>query len=135
MKQLGAKEVLLEFENEEKRVLLQEARDFLFKKFSAICLDSITQRGSSYLVWIKVKKVLVHAWNPGFFPVVSMRFGNLVCMDIDTVKKRRLDEARLLVSSPIPIINDQVMDVKRGEDIFRIFIEKDIIVPACISNK
>lgn len=94
LKLLGARDVLLEFENrEEMLITLSEASsvlDIFFEWYSACTKVTV---GVSFLVWVRVLKVPLGAWNTNFFENIGNTLGKFVCVDGITSRKERLDFA------------------------------------------
>src|ERR1044072_8649800 len=73
---MGATEVLLEFESEEEmEQTVREAKDFLEEKFLMIKQCSKQSVAANHLIWIRIRKVPLHAWTPEFFMGIATTFG------------------------------------------------------------
>lgn len=79
---LGARDVLLEFESTaDMMFILSEAESLLDEMFEWIKPCSIFMTGKCFLVWLRVWKVPLGAWNTNIFTGVAGMFGNFVCID------------------------------------------------------
>ncbi|XVF88724.1 hypothetical protein PTKIN_Ptkin19aG0073700 [Pterospermum kingtungense] len=58
--------------------------------------DSWRQRKSN--VWVILKGVPLQLWNANFFESLANRWGSFICLDENTLHRRKLDEARILVN-------------------------------------
>ncbi|KAL8511629.1 hypothetical protein ACS0TY_018148 [Phlomoides rotata] len=52
------------------------------------------------IIWTNWFGVPMHAWNPIFFNLVSSKFGKLFRIDENTLQKRKLQMARILIRTP-----------------------------------
>lgn len=127
VKLLGAREVLLEFDSKDEREFyLTEAATALCEIFELVQPSSCFMTAKSFLVWIRVWKVPLGAWNFRFFSALGNLLGKYVCMDTITASKQRMDFARVLVETSYPLIAQQYMDCNVEGTVCRVLLEKEV---------
>lgn len=69
--------------------------------------------------------VPMYAWNPKFFNLVATRFGEVMKIDEETLNKRNLQSARILISTSFQEISRMVNKVMVDNKIFTIRIKEE----------
>jgi len=78
------------------------------------------------VVWLLVHGVPLHVWDEPLFKKVGSLFGKFLNFDDDTISRRRLDVARIQVSSKRKgVINDQLNLKVVGVDFCLWVVEED----------
>ncbi|XP_057432667.1 uncharacterized protein LOC130725458 [Lotus japonicus] len=127
LKVMGARDVLLEFEsNTEMQATLSEAKAVLDEIFEWFGPCSKLLVGKSQLVWVRVWRVPVGAWNHSFFVAIGNTLGHFVCVDGITARKERLDFGRLLVITANPLIEQHIVVAKIDGECCEVMVEKEM---------
>ncbi|XP_057445503.1 uncharacterized protein LOC130737693 [Lotus japonicus] len=123
---MGAREVILEFPSRaEMEETLQESSDFLSQMFQVLKPCSARSVARNHLIWLRLYGVPVVAWCYEFFQALASVFGNLVCLDGATSSWSRLDVARILVESTVPVVREGVIMVRLDDELVPVTVVKE----------
>ncbi|KAL8466932.1 hypothetical protein ACS0TY_035855 [Phlomoides rotata] len=95
-----------------------------------IWFDSIKQWSedvidNNRIIWTNWFGVPMHAWNPNFFNLVSCQFGKLIRIDEDTLQRRRLQMARILIRTPYHELPRTLIAVAIDGKIFHLRVREE----------
>lgn len=104
---------------------LKKERDWMGKKFELFTPADKFSVPTRHLVWLKLTKVPLGAWNEDFFATIASFLGTFICVDEITRTHGRYDLARVLISSSVPFIQQQVFKVKIDDEVKEIIVQMD----------
>ncbi|GKV11964.1 hypothetical protein SLEP1_g23173 [Rubroshorea leprosula] len=100
LRAMGGKLVLLDGDDKDDlKDLMESAADWLKQWFDDIRPWTPNRVASERFVWLKVSGVPLHAWGPNFFNTIATLWGRFISLDESTSLKKRLDVARVLIST------------------------------------
>jgi hypothetical protein len=76
-------------------------------------------------VWIQVYGIPLHIWGENFFKQVGAKFGSFLDFDEPTASMRRLDVARLKISTDVWEVLDTVIKVEVEESSFNVWVVEE----------
>jgi len=79
---------------------LTEAKEFWLEKLTFIKSCSRKDVARNMLVWLKIWKVPLMAWETRFFHQVGNLFGTTVCVAKETTERKCLQYGKVLVTTP-----------------------------------
>ncbi|KAL8497316.1 hypothetical protein ACS0TY_020847 [Phlomoides rotata] len=94
--------------------------------FDSIRLWSEDVIDNNRIIWTNWFGVPMHAWNPNFFNLVSCKFGKILRIDEDTLHRRKLQMARILIRTPYHEIPRTPIEVEIDGKIFQIRVREEI---------
>lgn len=95
---MGGDLVLLQVEEGEDFVeFVKDEIDMFERWFNDLSVWALEHVTKERYVWIRCQGILIHAWGEDFLRTIVSSVGRYVCVDFPTVKKQRLDVARILV--------------------------------------
>ncbi|KAL4386551.1 hypothetical protein GQ457_09G024140 [Hibiscus cannabinus] len=90
--------VILRFEEIEQVEIFWDLKDsFLKTWFCDIDMIESFMKSKKLQVWVCIEGMPLEAWNDSNFVSIANLWGNVIRLDTDTIEKRRLDVARVLV--------------------------------------
>ncbi|GKV19323.1 hypothetical protein SLEP1_g29603 [Rubroshorea leprosula] len=124
---MGGNLVLISGEDsEELKHLVEEGRDWLSQWFTDVRPWSPTEVATERFTWLRCQGVPLQIWKSCFFQSIACLFGKFVSIDGSTIKKSRLDVAKILILTPIQENIHRKISVKVGNDIFQIRISEEV---------
>lgn len=113
-------------ENMDIRSTLEDEAESLAKWFAVIePWDAKTVSRERFL-WLKMQGVPAHVWEEACFKTLANLVGTFIKLDSYTIKKTRLDTARILISTTTPETIIRNVKVKIGDDIYTIRMSEDL---------
>jgi hypothetical protein len=76
-------------------------------------------------VWINVYGIPLHVWDEPLFKKIGSLFGTFIDFDEDTIERRRLDVARIKVSTKRRGLVDEVLNIKVMGVVFRLWVVEE----------
>jgi hypothetical protein len=129
---MGGKKVFIQpLEDEDLRDLIKDAEEFFNHWFIKIKDWNPKETSTDRTIWLRLYGVPVHAWRENFFKKVLEFTGEVIVLDEDTCKKRRLDYARVLIRTSVPSLINQVEKVKIDNDFFVVRMLEEVNVNFC----
>ncbi|XP_057434558.1 uncharacterized protein LOC130727443 [Lotus japonicus] len=127
VKALGAKEVVLEFENRDEMLsFLLKGVECLADKCECISEASMLAKPTRHFIWVTLRNVPIAAWHTRFFSSIAGLFGIFVCLDKETESHSRYDRARMLIVSSLPSFQSRSINIKIDEEVVAVALEMDI---------
>ncbi|KAK3200244.1 hypothetical protein Dsin_023659 [Dipteronia sinensis] len=122
---MGGRSILWNFESALDRDRFVRNRFFWDDSFVSMKNWSDSLQNFSSPVWINVSGVPLRLWNVNFFHKIGNLLGELLFIEKDTLLRKRLDRARLLIALPGNRRCPQCIRVAKGRSSWPISIEKD----------
>ncbi|GKV05101.1 hypothetical protein SLEP1_g17145 [Rubroshorea leprosula] len=124
---MGGRLVLLSsVDHEELKDLVDNGKDWLAQWFSDVRPWKPTEVAFERFTWLRCQGVPVHIWRSSFFETVAHLFEKFISLDDSTIKKKRLDLAKILILTPVQENIQRVLRVKVGRIIFQIHVNEEI---------
>ncbi|GKV38004.1 hypothetical protein SLEP1_g45962 [Rubroshorea leprosula] len=118
---MGGRLVLLEGnEYEDLKELVENGKDWLGNWFEEIKPWSPNMVARERFAWIRCLGLPPHAWKTDFFQSLGNLWGTFVSVDDSTSKKKRLDVARFLLSTPVTESISKSLSIKVNGIIFTV---------------
>lgn len=123
---MGGDLVLIQSASGEKTVdAIAKQQDWSLKWFESVQQWSESDVHSRRTIWTQWYGVSLHAWNEKFFRMVSTKIGTFVRADNDTISRRKIQMARILVKTSYPEIPRIPLKVAVDGRIFSIRIKEE----------
>ncbi|GKU96282.1 hypothetical protein SLEP1_g9530 [Rubroshorea leprosula] len=123
---MGGKLVLLDCEDkEELKDLVELEANWLEQWFEEVRPWTPDMVSKERFVWMRCQEVPLNAWEPDFFAAMGCAWGNFICLDDSTSKRKRFDIARFLISTPIMNTISVMRQVKVNGIIYNIKFTKE----------
>ncbi|GKV30582.1 hypothetical protein SLEP1_g39382 [Rubroshorea leprosula] len=124
---MGSNMVLITCEDsDELKNLVETRRDWLAQWFTDIKPWNPELVAAERFTWLRCQGVPLHIWKSSFFEIVANLFGKFISLDNSTIKKSRLDVAKILVMTPSQANIQRVIKVKARESTFHIRISEEL---------
>ncbi|GKV47547.1 hypothetical protein SLEP1_g54442 [Rubroshorea leprosula] len=118
---MGGRLVLIEGnEYEDLKELVENGKDWLGNWFEEIKPWSPNMVARERFAWIRCLGLPPHAWKTDFFQSLGNLWGTFVSVDDSTSKKKRLDVARFLLSTPVTESISKSLSIKVNGIIFTV---------------
>ncbi|GKV01045.1 hypothetical protein SLEP1_g13643 [Rubroshorea leprosula] len=123
---MGSNMVLITCEDsEELKNLVETGRDWPAQWFTDTKPWNPELVAAERFTWLRCQGVPLHIWKSSFFETVANLFGKFISLDNSTIKKSRLDVAKILVMTPSQANIQRVIKVKARESTFQIRISEE----------
>lgn len=77
------------------------------------------------LIWTQWYGVPMHAWKPNFFKLILLKYGSLIKIDDDTMKRKNIHRARILIRTPLPEISKTPFNISVDDKVISIRIKEE----------
>ncbi|GKU89866.1 hypothetical protein SLEP1_g3943 [Rubroshorea leprosula] len=124
---MGGNLVLISSEDEEElKYLVREGRDWLSQWFTDIRPWTPEEVAAERFTWLRCQGVPLHIWKSNFFETVACMFGKFVSLDGSTIKKSRLDVAKVLILTPLQENINKTLKIKVKNRFFQVRISEEV---------
>ncbi|GKV05161.1 hypothetical protein SLEP1_g17203 [Rubroshorea leprosula] len=121
---MGGNLVLLSSGNkEELKHLVDEGREWLAQWFTDVRPWTPEEVATERFTWLRCQGVPLHIWKSNFFETVACMFGQFVSLDGSTIKKSKLDVAKILILTPLQENIKKVLKIQVKNKLFHIRIK------------
>ncbi|GKV51184.1 hypothetical protein SLEP1_g57855 [Rubroshorea leprosula] len=111
---------------EELKHLVEQGKDWLAQWFSNVRPWKPNEVAMERFTWLRCQGVPLHIWKSSFFETVACLCGKFISLDDSTIKKKRLDVAKILILTSVQENIQKVLRVKVGEKIFQIRVSEEV---------
>jgi len=101
----------------------QEWWDTLFCKVSKWSSNLVA---SKRFIWLKVYRIPMHVWDEPLFKRLGSLFGTFVDFDEATISRKRLDFARILVSTERKRLVDEMVNISVMGAVYSLWVVKEL---------
>ncbi|GKV24206.1 hypothetical protein SLEP1_g33844 [Rubroshorea leprosula] len=124
---MGSNLVLLSSgDTEELKHLVTEGRDWLAQWFTEVKPWSPEVVATERFTWLRCQGVPIQIWKSNFFETIACMFGKFISLDGSTIKKSRLDVAKILILTPQQENITKVLKIKVRNQFFSIRISEEV---------
>ncbi|KAL8498658.1 hypothetical protein ACS0TY_021845 [Phlomoides rotata] len=109
----------------EEQIIESKDLELISKWFEYLEPWSVRDAHNVRLVWTQWFGVPMHAWNPNFFKLVSLKFGKMLRIDDNTISKKNVQMARVLIKTPYSEISRDPFPVMVDDRKFFIRIKEE----------
>ncbi|GLT87535.1 hypothetical protein SLE2022_056140 [Rubroshorea leprosula] len=126
---MGGNLVLLPSGDEEElKHLVVEGHEWLAQWFTDVRPWTPEEVATERFTWLRCQGVPLHIWKSNFFEIVACMFRKFVSLDGSTIKKSRLDVAKILIMTPLQENINNVLKIKVKNKLFHIRISEEVEV-------
>lgn len=93
---------------------MRDAGGNLSDKLESIRPATLLDKPTRHFQWVLMKNIPLGAWSEKFFRQTAAHFGTFVCQDDQTDARARFDMARILITTPIPMVGSRIITMKMG---------------------
>ncbi|GKV31322.1 hypothetical protein SLEP1_g40020 [Rubroshorea leprosula] len=120
---------------EELKHLAEHGREWLAQWFLEVRPWTPKEVAAEHFKWLRCQGVPLHIWKSSFFEIVMCLFRKFISLDGSTIRKKRLDVAKILILIAIQENIQKVLKVKVGDSIFHIRVTKEAGIDNLFSLK
>ncbi|GKU98672.1 hypothetical protein SLEP1_g11645 [Rubroshorea leprosula] len=124
---MGGNLVLLPSGDEEElKHLVVEGHEWLAQWFTDVRPWTPEEVATKRFTWLRCQGVPLHIWKCNFFETVACMFRKFVSLNGSTIKKSRLDVAKILIMTPLQENINKVLKIKVKTKLFHIRISEEV---------